>query len=383
MLTHIDLFSGVGGFALSAKWCGIKTIQFVEIDPFCRKVLNKNFPGVPIHDDIKTFTYTPNVFRNGSNDNTGISGSGEQISESGNGCRAGDFPVKQARPFLLTGGFPCQPYSCAGKRRGKEDDRALWPEMLRVVSEAKPTWIIGENVAGFINMGLDDCISDLENQGYEVQAFVVPACAVNAPHRRDRVWIVAHSKCGGSKQRHTTPRESFTVNRCGNRDASDAESGEAHPTEPGGLHAEPCGKDSDVTDTDRFNGDDARHGAGEISQFQKAEIFRGEFDTGTSNERLPGRERHGSHEQGHTAHGSAPECNSAWDEPWIEAATRLCRVDDGISRRVDNTGRIPIKSKKKNTSGRIERLKSLGNAIVPQIALELMKAIIEVEKANA
>jgi len=153
---HIDLFSGIGGFSLAARWAGFETVQFVEIDPFCRKVLNKNFPGVPIHDDIKTYKHSG-----------------------------------ASRPFLLTGGFPCQPFSCAGKRRGAEDDRALWPEMLRVISEARPTWVIGENVGGFISMGLDDCISDLEAEGYTVQPFVIPACAVNAPHRRDRVWIVA------------------------------------------------------------------------------------------------------------------------------------------------------------------------------------------------
>jgi DNA (cytosine-5)-methyltransferase 1 len=97
---------------------------------------------------------------------------------------------------ILTGGFPCQPFSCAGEQRGKEDDRYLWPEMFRIIRETKPTWIIGENVAGIINLGLEDCFLDLGSERYEVQPLIIPAYAVNAPHKRDRVWILAHSKSG-------------------------------------------------------------------------------------------------------------------------------------------------------------------------------------------
>ena len=194
-MNHVDLFSGIGGFALAARWAGIETVQFVELDPFCQKVLQKNFPGIPIHDDIKTFTYTKAI----QNDKRRC-GSVEVASRNGESGDTSIGPCNQ--PFLLTGGFPCQPFSCAGKRRGKEDDRYLWPEMLRVISEAKPTWVIGENVAGFINMGLDDCIPDLEREGYEVQPIVIPACAVQAPHRRDRVWIIAHRLSRPTKIRH-------------------------------------------------------------------------------------------------------------------------------------------------------------------------------------
>ena len=158
---HLDLFSGIGGFHLAGEivWGdNFRTIAHVEIDPFCQKILKKHWPQVPIISDIKEY----------KQDGTAID--------------------------LLTGGFPCQPFSCAGKQRSKEDDRYLWPEMLRVISEVHPTWIIGENVAGIINMGLDQVLSDLENKGYTCQPFIIPACAVNAPHRRDRVWIVANRK---------------------------------------------------------------------------------------------------------------------------------------------------------------------------------------------
>ena len=160
-MRHLDLFSGIGGFALAASWVwgeDHEIVSFCEIEPFPQKVLKKHWPDVPIHDDIKTMK--------------------------------GD---RYGRINLLTGGFPCQPYSVAGKQRGSEDDRALWPEMFRIIKEAKPDWIIGENVAGFVGMGLDDSLSDLESEGYETTAFIIPACGVGAQHTRQRVWIVANS----------------------------------------------------------------------------------------------------------------------------------------------------------------------------------------------
>lgn len=153
----LDLFSGIGGFSLAASWTGqIETVAFCEIEPYCQKVLHKHWPDVPIYPDIKKLR-------------------GESIG-----------PVD-----IVCGGFPCQPFSCAGKRRGKEDDRYLWPEMFRVIQETKPAWVVGENVAGFVNMGLEDSISDLESERYEVQSIIIPAAGVGAPHRRDRIWIVA------------------------------------------------------------------------------------------------------------------------------------------------------------------------------------------------
>lgn len=160
MRRHVDLFSGIGGFALAASWAGYQTVQFVEIDRFCQQVLHKHWPEVNIHDDIRTF------------DGTSLAGTID----------------------LLTGGFPCQPYSVAGKRAGESDDRALWPEMRRVIAEVRPRWVVGENVAGFVSMGLDDLLADLASLGYETGALVVPAAAVGAPHRRDRIWIVAHAE---------------------------------------------------------------------------------------------------------------------------------------------------------------------------------------------
>jgi DNA (cytosine-5)-methyltransferase 1 len=320
-MTHLDLFSGIGGFALAARWAGLQTVQFVEIDPFCQKVLQKNFPGVPIHDDITTYTQAIYVERCEK-------GQGE-VQSGGSDERYDKY--SQTRPFILTGGFPCQPFSCAGKRRGKEDDRYLWPEMLRVVSEAKPTWIIGENVAGFINMGLDDCISDLENEGYEVQAFIIPACAVNAPHRRDRVWIVGHAikpdMCGFDNGISITESIGCGVEapiKRTDRHAPHTQSREAQPTEPGGLHAESCGTDRTIRDTDKPRTESIAPASGS---------------------------RHTISE------------SNRWGEPWLEAATRLCRVDARVSNRMD-------------------RLKSLGNAIVPQVAYEIIRAMLPLSDKN-
>jgi len=156
--SHLDLFSGIGGFALAAKWHGMETVAFCEIDPWAQRVLNKNFPGVPIHEDVKQL-------------------SGKQYEGID----------------LITGGYPCQPFSLSGERRGAEDDRHLWPEVRRITAEARPRWVLCENVIGHVTLGLDEVLDDLESLGYTcAPPVVLPACAVGKWHRRDRVWIIAH-----------------------------------------------------------------------------------------------------------------------------------------------------------------------------------------------
>lgn len=155
----LDLFSGIGGFSLGLEQAGMTTVAFCEKDKFCRQVLAKHWPDLPIHEDVRDLD-------------------GKEYANAID---------------VVCGGFPCQPFSIAGKRAGKDDDRHLWPEMLRVIKESNPTWVIGENVSGFIRMALDDVCLDLESANYEVQPLVLPACAVDAHHRRDRVWIIARS----------------------------------------------------------------------------------------------------------------------------------------------------------------------------------------------
>jgi DNA (cytosine-5)-methyltransferase 1 len=166
-MTHGSLFSGIGGFDLAAEWAGWDNIFHCEWNPFGQKVLKHHFP--------KSISY-------------------EDITKT-------DFSIHRGSIDIISGGFPCQPYSTAGKRLGKEDDRHLWPEMLRAIREVQPSWVVGENVRGLTNwnggMVFDEVQSDLEAEGYKVTPFLLPACAVNAPHRRDRIWFVAYSNING------------------------------------------------------------------------------------------------------------------------------------------------------------------------------------------
>ena len=161
MLTTVDLFSGIGGFARGLEATGhFRTTCFVEQDPYCQAVLKHHWPDVPILDDIKN-------------------------------AKAFDFP--DVRPDLVCGGFPCQPFSQAGRQRAQDDPRHLWPEMLRVIRELRPPWVVGENVVGLIKLGLDEVLTDLEGEGYATRTFNIPACATGAPHLRQRIWVVAHA----------------------------------------------------------------------------------------------------------------------------------------------------------------------------------------------
>lgn len=295
-MNHIDLFSGIGGFALAVDtvWKD-NTHIFCEIDPFCQKVLSKHFPESKIYGDIRKFT-------------------------------------RQGKCDILTGGFPCQPFSHAGKRGGREDNRFLWPQMLRVIQKNQPTWIIAENVGGILTieggMVFEQVCSDLEDQGYGVQTFIIPACAVNAPHRRDRVWFVAHADHGGSR---------------GTQRRGDAEKG--------GIQKEHRAQNSSTgqpigTAIDREN---AQHDSHSDSE---------------------GRQRGGSENTGRSGQPDRHGIDKgwSWDENWTEVAAKLCRMDDGLPARLDGF-------ELSKSAHRTQRLKALGNAIVPQVAVEIMKAI--------
>ena len=167
-LRVLDLFSGIGGFSLGLERAGMETVAFCEIDPYCRAVLWKHWPGIPIHDDVRKLT---------SSDVGTVN--------------------------VVSAGFPCQPYSIAGKRLGGEDDRALWPETVRIIKEFGADWFIGENVTGIIDMALDGVLADLESAGYTVRTFDIPACVVGLPTLERHIWIIAQANrlgCKGSKR---------------------------------------------------------------------------------------------------------------------------------------------------------------------------------------
>jgi DNA (cytosine-5)-methyltransferase 1 len=190
---HVDLFSGIGGFALAARWAGFRTVAFCEIDKYCQKVLAKNFMA----DATSARCSEAGQYNGGLPLPTARSGERSRRTPSLHG-NIFDFDGTKYRGCdLITGGFPCQPFSVAGKRRGAADDRAIWPEMFRIIDQARPTWVLGENVPGIIPMELDNVLSDLEGIGYACRAFTIPACAVDARHRRDRIWIVGHDTNSG------------------------------------------------------------------------------------------------------------------------------------------------------------------------------------------
>lgn len=316
MIRHLDLFSGIGGNTLAAEivWRDQhETVSFCDFAPFPQAVLRARWPGVPVHGDIKTLN-------------------------------GGGF----GRIDLLTGGFPCQPFSAAGKRRGKEDDRDLWPEMFRVIREAKPRWILGENVAGFINMELERTALDLESEGYEVVPFVIPAVAVGAPHKRDRVWIVAYSGHIGS--------EKSEIKTVGSKELASS---------------------SDSSDSSSLRN---RRGTSEERRTQERKLV--ESEPKGSPLRSESERRAGFHNATDTKSRKSGKSSEqergedferrSWETHWLDVATRLCRVDDGIPARMD--GLELSKAKHRN-----ERIKALGNSIVPQVAVEIMRAMKEVD----
>jgi len=289
--THLDLFSGIGGFALAAGWAGFTTVGFVEYEDFPKRLLSRRFPCIPIHSDIHDFDATP--FR-------GVD--------------------------LITGGFPCQPFSAAGKQRGKKDDRFLWKEMLRVIVEAQPTWVLAENVAGIIHMALDEVLLDLEAQDYATGTVILPACSQNALHRRDRVWIIAKSLAHSNGKRHSE-RLGAEVGGSDERTGEEAQSGS-----PGCSSSCPDVAHSKCQSVrDKGSGQDASASSslqGELRERQRIWTDPSECGTDVAYERI----------------GS-----SYW-----ETEPAVGRVADGIPNRVD-------------------RLRGLGNAIVPQVAYELIR----------
>ena len=347
-MNHLDLFSGIGGFSLAASWVWgdeHNIVSFCEMDKFCQKVLAKHWPDVPIIDDIRDVTYE-RIFAD--TESTGLEGwkrdcenkewegvSGEQCNGNEVGGAVGCFcgsreqgsTKRRTTPTidLLTGGFPCQPYSCAGKQAGSDDDRALWPEMLRVIREVRPTWVIGENVAGIINMELDQVLSDLEDSEYEAQPFLIGACCVDAPHRRDRVWIVAYSNDTGSGVGLRT----------------DGIGQEKNKGRQGQPQPEPCKSYQNVANT--------------------------------GNEGLQGGEKTGNIGK----NGKKPRHEHAWGcdkrggTEWLPES-RLGGMVDGVSRWLDEPDIPRVATGIKN---RVNRLKSLGNAICPQVVVPIMECI--------
>lgn len=325
-LTHLSLFSGVGGLDLATEWAGIQTIGQCEWAEYPTKVLEKHWPNVPRWKDIRTLT-------------------GESFYE-----RAGKRTVD-----IISGGFPCQPFSVAGKRRGKEDDRYLWPEMVRVIKELRPTWIVGENVAGIVRMALPDILSELEACGYRTRAFLIPACAVGARHRRYRAAIVAHSESQSERRLPVgaEPEKPGLVSGCENVGHTYGAGLQTERTKQQPTRASRTGKNVQYSDS-----------AGRKKQHTAAQPNKTRLTGWRYSERKnESREWATESIMDRMANG-LPDwmdgdldfiINHYWDDE-----LDIPRIATGIEHRVD-------------------RLKCLGNAVVPQQFYPIFKAIAEVE----
>ena len=424
----LDLFSGIGGFSLAAEYNNIETIGFVEKDKFCHKVLQKNFPGIPIIGDIRD-------------------------------VKRDTFEAVD----IISGGFPCQPFSVAGKQKGRDDDRYLWDETIRVVAECKPRWFIGENVDGLVNIQnglvLRQVQDDLEAEGFQVQCLVIPAASIGAWHQRKRVWIIGHNVCesehngsstateqrgntqtstGSQKRENSSLQSERTGRPTDNGNVSDTEClGFSERSSIRGLHKkEPNDSDKfsdkSKTRTEERNVSNTQHqrwidesirGHRALGEESRGKEKKGDqsalcssarssergknkywrwvisnsynsrfkqsnekmarrsseqFDSRSIQPRQDQKNIQYSHDQRLQEHQLSQKSEeqrlnsgglNAGEKPtqsWWEIESNLCGVPNGVSYGLDK--------------GRVNRIKSLGNSIVPQIAYQLFKSICVAEE---
>ena len=348
MLRMLDLFSGIGGFSYAGEKLvgGYETVAFCEYDKHAQKVLRKHWPDTEIIDDVRELANDAERFR-GSVD-------------------------------IICGGYPCQPFSLAGVRRGDKDDRHLWPEMLRIIQAVRPTWVIGENVAGHISMGLDTVLSDLENQGYQARCFVIPAVAADAHHRRDRCWIIAHADSEGEPVSAVDEqRLERTIMGDTKHDGSSAAEVGGKPEEDGGGASKGQGVAKQSARAGRpRDGQEVARGAG-----AEAMGNADESDSKGVNSRKPEPSEQGGRQGFAARREDVPDADSQrlqgvgqkrddegsaglrggeakWEKSFWEPEPAVGRVANGVP-------------------GRVHRLKQLGNSIVPQVAARILWAIKE------
>ena len=337
MLRTLDLFSGIGGFALGLEATGFfRTTCFVELEPYCRLALKSHWPRTPILGDIKNVTRP-------------------------------DLPDPD--PDVIVGGFPCQPYSHAGLQRAESDPRHLWPEMFRLIQECRPTWVVGENVTGITKLGLDEVLSDLENEGYATRTFNIPACALGAPHLRQRLWIIAHADSDSESDVSLNGEQG---QRKLGKDMADPDwddGGRGSCTQSQGREArmehgsggERCGKpdpDPNVADTrsqrkKRLPKNDENKGRQTIGGTQSGGCSEDVADTKGIECKRSGAKRSG---QGRSEEASGGYRSSRAAANYWETEPQVGRLVDGLP-------------------DRVPRLRALGNSIIPQIAEEIGYAI--------
>ena len=369
-LRHVDLCSGIGGFSLGFSWAELsKTIMFCDTEEWCRKILAKNFNNVPIAKDVKELANDP-----------------ERLVPNHD---------------ILTCGYPCQPFSVAGLRKGEEDDRHIWPFLFKIIACKRPSWVVCENVYGHVALGLDKVLLDLESEGYATRTFIVPACSKNAHHRRDRLWIicknVGDSTSGGRGEFRVSGEE------IGNAESEEAQSIRTSSTRT--IMGDTQHNGSSSTKIRGSNEEDARWSQkGEIQtkQFEGASgranhetmayskclgweqrsEEQGEFDREEPSDQLDfssegcRTSRSGSHVADTKSEGlqgwsiNSTISNGGEKESQLGNESSRVYTDEGIWFAEPNVGRVAH-----GISKRVDRLKGLGNAIVPQLAMQIGLAI--------
>lgn len=312
-MKHISLFSGIGGFDLASEWMGWENVAHCEWNPFGQKILKYYWPNAISYEDI---TKT-------------------------------DFSVHRGKIDILTGGFPCQPYSVAGKRKGKEDERHLWPEMLRAIREIQPSWVVGENVRGLVNwdggLVFEEVQADLESQGYKILPFLLPASGVGAPHQRERIWFVAYSESSRSRGLYIGEKQKQPLN-------------------------EVFSSTGIITNAKREGLEGYNERTRCAFNRQNERIFvraENQFDVDDTNCRRQSSKEHRETKPRRIAEESISDY---WED--FPTQSPVCDGNDGFSAGLDGIT-FP--------KWRNESIKAGGNAIVPQVAYQIFKAIQEYE----
>ncbi len=320
-LKHLDLFSGIGGFSLGLESADlVETVAFCDFDKYCQQILKKNFPGVPIYEDVKELNY-------------------ERLKADG-----------LSEIDIITGGYPCQPFSVAGRKKGEEDPRHVWPEMFRLVQELRPTWVIGENVGGHIKLGLDTVLENLESEGYSARTFSISASSIGANHKRERVWIIANLADSQRLGRTEGTKKSEEFTREESSDQFDNRSEGRIESEPSQVMA-----DSNTGHGEQQNQEVCSRGNASDSSSEDVANSEGS----NRNEHEINREHGKASSQEILGDGSSVSGVSTW---W-SVEPDVGRVAHGVPNRVD-------------------RLKCLGNSVVPQIPYVIglsIKKILENE----
>ena len=371
-LKVLDLFSGIGGFSLALESTGhFQTIGFVENDEYCQAVLQHHFPEVPILGDIKNVTKE----------------------------------TVPTRPDVICGGFPCQPFSVAGDQRAKDDPRHLWPEMLRIIKEQKPTWVVGENVSGLVKLGLDEILDEMEDQGYSTRTFNIPAFSVGAPHQRQRLWIIGHlgdpehngsptpERQRGLLKQPEKPKKQISIWEL---EGTSGASGDVANPDNEGVRSRIGGDDFDYEEESGEGGVDGEGSAGDDEWYDTSPTQDEGVDVSDTDDTRDRTQEHRVDEdgkkniQGRQEHTQSKSSRHGADIPdpngkGLQGQRKKYKLPKSKRKREiggsswwdvePNVGRVAY-----GVPNRVFKLRALGNSIIPQIAQKIGYAIIEAEK---